>query len=65
MTLEEAMRIVMKMKPWLDRLRAYDMGEWDPGDFKELKNFNRREKKGGRRGGRSSREVDSDKSGKE
>ena len=45
MTLEEAMRIVMKMKPWLDKLRAYDMGEWDPGDFKELKNFNRREKK--------------------
>ena len=42
----EIVEIVMKMKPWLDRLRAYDMGEWDPDlDLEEIKPRGRRGRK--------------------
>ena len=37
----EIEEIVMKMKPWLDKLRAYDMGEWDP-DLEDIKPKKRR-----------------------
>ena len=52
MTLEEAREVIMKMLPWLEKLREYDItGKWeepdvpDPGAGKAVKRKRGRRKK--------------------